>query len=236
MNLRVFDTTKDLLAAAARTIEQRVAKADRSSIAISGGSTPKPLYEMLGSPPHRDTLAKKAITWVVVDERWVPITDPQSNAAMIERTLFRDGLSPAHRFLPFRTDLTDPAASASQFEQRWRDFSIGDLDIVLLGMGDDGHTASLFPDTPVLAVQDRIAAHVFVPRLNQARVTLTLPAIRAAKLRIVLAAGESKAPRLREVRDGVRLPITLATEGEIETWWFVDRAAAAEVGDGRNFK
>jgi 6-phosphogluconolactonase len=230
MNLRIFDTTADLIAAAARTIDQRVAGTDKASVAISGGSTPKPLYEMLGSSPYREKLAKTPITWVVVDERWVPITDPQSNAAMIERTLFREGLSPSHRFLPFRTDLPEPRASVDDFERNWRSMSIDTLDIVLLGMGDDGHTASLFPDTPVLDVNDGIAADVFVPRLNQSRVTLTLPAIRAAKLRIVLAAGASKAKVIREVRDGVPYPIARATEGEIETWWFLDRAAAAETG------
>ena len=234
MNLRIFESTKDLIAAAARTIEQRVAGREKASIAISGGSTPKPLYEMLATSPHRETLAKTAITWVVVDERFVPITDPQSNEAMIRRTLFREGVSPTHRFLAFRTDVDTPALSAAQFEAQWQAMGLGELDIILLGMGDDGHTASLFPDTPVLGVEDRIAADVFVPRLNQSRVTLTLPAIRSAKLRMVLAAGESKAPILRQVRDGVRYPIALATGGEIETWWFIDRAAAAEVGDSRN--
>jgi 6-phosphogluconolactonase len=234
MNLRIFESTKDLIASAARTIEQRLSGRDSAAIAISGGSTPKPLYEMLAASPHRETLAKIAITWVVVDERFVPITDPQSNAAMIQRTLFGEGMSPSHRFLSFRTDVETPARSATEFEERWRSLGLGNLDIILLGMGDDGHTASLFPDTPVLGVQDRIAADVFVPRLNQSRVTLTLPVIRAAKLRIVLAAGESKAPILREVRDGVAYPIALATGGEIETWWFIDRAAAAEVAEPRN--
>ena len=98
-----------------------------------------------------------------------------------------------------------------------------------LGCGDDGHTASLFPGTPVLDVEDRIASAVFVPRLDQWRVTLTMPVIRAAKLRIVLATGESKAKIIREVREGVPHPIALATEG-VETWWFVDRAAAGMVG------
>ena len=99
------------------------------------------------------------------------------------------------------------------------------MDMVLLGMGDDGHTASLFPGTPVLEVTDRIAAEVFVPRMNQWRVTITLPVIRAAGLRMVLAAGESKRPILEDVRRGVDHPIVRAT-ADLESWWFVDRAAA----------
>lgn len=229
MNLRIFDSTEDLVRAAARTIVQRAGGVDRAAIAISGGSTPKPMYEILGSGAEAGELAKTAITWVVVDERYVPISDPQSNEAMIQRTLFAYGMSPSHRFLPFRTELNDPAKTAAQFESEWRDHAIDALDIAVLGMGDDGHTASLFPGTTALDAADRIATAVFVPRLDQWRVTLTAPVLRAAKLRIVLAAGASKAEKLREVRDGADYPITRVTGGDIETWWFVDRAAAANL-------
>src|SRR6185436_21142812 len=153
MNLRIFDTVDELVRAAARTIVQRVEGLESASIALSGGSTPKPLYELLGAPPWRDALAKTAITWVLVDERYVPLDDPQSNAGMIQRTLFANGMSPSHRFVRFRTELNDPEATAIEFEKEWPG---GDLDLVLLGCGDDGHTASLFPGTPVLAVEDRI--------------------------------------------------------------------------------
>ncbi len=91
---------------------------------------------------------------------------------------------------------------------------------MLLGIGDDGHTASLFPGTPVLDVEDRIAAEVFVPKLEQWRVTITKPVIRAATLRLVLVAGESKARIIREVREGVDHPIAMVTRG-VETWWLV---------------
>ena len=99
------------------------------------------------------------------------------------------------------------------------------FDLILLGLGPEGHTASLFPGTEVLQVKDRIAAEVFVPRLNAWRVTITKPAIRAAKLRIVIVAGESKRELLRQIRDGADYPIAQATRG-VETWWLIDRAAA----------
>lgn len=226
MNLRIFDNAGDLVRGAAETLRQRLRGKERAAVALSGGSTPKPLYELLGGPPYREELAKTNIVWVVVDERYVPLDDPQSNAAMIERTLFRDGLSEGHAFLRFRTELNDPAQTARQFESEWRRHTIDNLDIVLLGVGDDGHTASLFPGTPVLDVTDRIAVEVFVPRLDQWRVTITLPIIRDAGLRMVLAAGESKQPIIGDVRRGVDHPITRATAGEIESWWFVDGAAA----------
>ena len=225
MNLRIFDTVEELIRGAARTIVQQIDHRDRATIALSGGATPKPLYEILGGTTWRDELAKCAITWVVVDERYVPLDDPQSNAAMIDRTLFANGMLPSHRFLRFKAELNDPARTAAQFEQEWRDLGIEKLDVVLLGVGDDGHTASLFPGTPVLDVEDRIAAEVFVPKLDQWRVTITKPVIRAATLRLVLAAGESKARILREIRDGADHPIALATRG-VETWWLVDALAA----------
>lgn len=210
MNLRIFDDLESLSHAAARTILQSGAK----SIALSGGSTPQRTYELLGEQLPED------VTWVLVDERYVPHDDPQSNAAMIERTLFARGVP--LRWLSFDTSLNDPAATARAFASR---FDVGPLDLVILGCGDDGHTASLFPGTPVLEETERLASEVYVPRLEQWRVTLTLPVIREAKLRIVLATGESKARIIREMAEGVPHPIALATTG-VETWWFVDRAAA----------
>jgi len=215
MNLRVFDTIDDLIRSAARTLMQRIDGGARS-IGLSGGSTPKPLYELLG---QSDELQQKPITWVVVDERYVPIDHPESNAGMIEKTLKPE------RLLRFKTEIGDPARTAEEFEREWRALQIDRLDIVLLGIGDDGHTASLFPGTEVLAVEDRIAAAVHVPKLNAWRVTLTKPVIRAAGLRIVLATGASKRPILEEVRAGAEYPIALVTR-EVETWWFIDRHAA----------
>lgn len=228
MNFRIFDSRDDLTRAAAGTIVQRAAASESISIALSGGNTPAPLYELLGSSPARETLAEKRVTWVVVDERCVPITDPQSNAGMIDRTLFGGGMSKAHQFLHFRTEFHEPSRSAIEFERVWRDLGLQELDVVILGLGEDGHTASLFPGTPVVDIEDRIASEVFVPCLNSWRVTLTMPIIRAAKLRIVLAAGASKREVIRQVREGADYPIARATAGDIESWWFTDRAAMAE--------
>jgi 6-phosphogluconolactonase len=216
VNLRVFEDLEDLSSAAVRAIRDSGAR----TIGLTGGSTPKRAYEILS-----DSLPQDA-TWVLIDERYVPMTDPQSNAAMIERTLFARGVPP--RWLRFETELNDPAGTARVFEDEWKKLGIEQLDLVLLGCGDDGHTASLFPGTAVLAVEDRIASEVFVPRLDQWRVTITMPVIRAAKQRIVLASGAGKAKALREVRDGVAHPITLATQG-LDTWWLVDREAAGEL-------
>jgi len=224
MNLRIFDTLDDLTAATARTILQRVAGGART-IALSGGSTPKPLYALLGRSAE---LREAPIVWVVVDERYVPIEHPESNAGMMEQTLFAGGMAPAHRFLRFRTELDDPAATARAFEDEWRELGLGELDLVLLGVGDDGHTASLFPGTAVLQVEDRIASEVFVPRLNAWRVTITRPVIRAAKARLVLVGGASKRPILEQVRAGADYPIAQVTKDTPDTWWLVTKDAAPE--------
>jgi 6-phosphogluconolactonase len=216
MNLRIFDTFDDLTAASARTVLQRVEGGART-IALSGGATPRPLYALLG---QNDALREQPITWVVVDERYVPLDHPESNAGMMEQTLF------AHRFLRFKTELNDPAATARAFEDEWRALGIEQLDLVLLGVGDDGHTASLFPGTPVLEVEERIAAEVFVPRLDAWRVTITKPVIRAAKSRLVIVNGASKRPILEQLRAGADYPIAQATRDTPDTWWLVTREAA----------
>src|SRR5258708_1179065 len=150
---------------------------------------------------------------------------------MIGKTLFADGMTPGHRFLPFRTDFPDPHESPTRFEKEWHSLGLQQLDIVLLGVGEDGHTASLFPGTEALAVEDRIAVANFVPRLDMWRVTITKPVIRQAKLRIIIADGEGKRQIIRELRGGADYPVAQATGGEIETWWFVDRAALEETAE-----
>jgi 6-phosphogluconolactonase len=217
MNIRVFDDLEPLSQAAARTVLQRASAASRTVIALSGGSTPKRTYELL-----RGRLYDREVVWVLVDERYVPLDHPRSNARMIQEALFPDGIAPAHRFLHFDTSHADPVASADEFSARWQSAGVDRIDVAILGCGDDGHTASLFPGVPV--AEAGIASAVHVPQQNEWRVTLTMPVIRDAALRMVLAAGASKAPILRDVRAGVEHPVALATRG-VDSWWFVDRAA-----------
>jgi 6-phosphogluconolactonase len=220
MNLRIFDTPEDLSRGAARMIVDQVRNGARS-IAVSGGSTPQPIYRLLADD---EELRSASIIWIVVDERYVPYDDPQSNAGMLQRTLFANGMSPQHKLLAFRTDLP-PDECVADFESQFTALALDRVDLVTLGMGDDGHTASLFPGTPVLDIDDRIAASVFVPKLDMWRLTITKRTIRDAKLRAVLVAGASKRPVLEQVRDGAEFPIALATNG-VETWWLLDKDAA----------
>jgi 6-phosphogluconolactonase len=222
MNLRIFDTVDDLIQAAARSVTQKIAAGGEPfRIALSGGSTPPPVYELLAGQ-----FAERRVDWIVGDERCVAMNSPQSNAGMIERTLFRNGMSERHRFFRFRTELIDPALIADDFEEQWRTAGIERLDLAIQGMGEDGHTASLFPGTTALAVRDRIATSVHVPRLDSWRVTLTMPVLQASASMIVLAAGASKREVIAKIREGATdYPIVEATTPVVDCWWFADGEA-----------
>jgi 6-phosphogluconolactonase len=229
LNLRRFDSVTELTIGTADAIVRIVEKLGGGVVSLSGGTTPPPIYALLGEGERRERLAAHRVIWVVGDERFVPQDDARSNAGMIRRTLFANGIAASHSFLDFRTDRGEPDAVAVDFEERWRELKIERIDCCILGVGDDGHTASLFPGTDVLMVEDRVASAVWVEKLNMWRLTTTLPVIRGASNRFVLAAGDSKREILRRVDAGDEMPIVAATRGEGETWWFVDRAAAPEI-------
>jgi 6-phosphogluconolactonase len=229
MNFRIFDSLADLQHAAARDLLRRAARSSPFRVALSGGTTPEPLYRLLGSAPLRDELAPLEIDWIVGDERCVPIDDPASNAGMISRTLFAQGVPEKHRFLRFPTEEGDPEWIAAGFERAWKERGIDRLDLAIQGMGEDGHTASLFPGTPILEVRDRIAAPVYVPRLDSWRVTLTLPVLQQSASVLVLVAGAGKRAVIDALRAGATdFPIARLTGAVEDTWWFADRAAAGQ--------
>ena len=225
MNFRVFDSGDELTAGAARAIVDAIPRDRRSVVALSGGNTPKPIYAALGSEPLCRELESREIIWVTGDERYVPQEDPASNSGMIRSTLFAYGVADRHSFLRFETESGDPPEVVRFFEEMWRSLKIERIDLAILGMGDDGHTASLFPGTTALDVQDRIATEVWVPKFDMWRLTLTLPVLQHAAKRFILAAGSNKKDLIRRVEEGEPFPIRRAIEGEGETWWFVDKDA-----------
>ena len=225
MNLRIFESAEYLAHGAAEAIARRIERDGARVIALSGGGTPKPVYKLLGSGELRDRISEFDVVWVIGDERFVPPNSEDSNRRMIEETLFAAGVPNGHRLLPFDTTRPDAAAAAHRFEEEWRELGYPQLDLAVLGVGDDGHTASLFPETTALDATERIAVEVHVPRLDSWRLTLSLPLLHDAKARFVLAAGEAKRTVLQRVLAGEDLPIARATLHVDQTWWFVDRAA-----------
>jgi 6-phosphogluconolactonase len=172
---------------------------DRAQIALSGGTTPAAAYRLL----NREHLPWNRVDVVLGDERWVPPSDPASNAGMLAQTLLAaDGPGAGARFHPVPTELASPEASAEAFERHVRQLCPGDppvFDVMLLGLGEDGHTASLFPGSVATTVCDR-AVTVGVGK-GLERITLTAPVLSAARHVLILVSGSGKRQALRRLLD-----------------------------------
>jgi 6-phosphogluconolactonase len=240
--IRVYPDLESLSRAAAALIVTQanlaVAARGRFSVALAGGATPRRTYELLAAPPLMDQAPWDRVHVFWGDERCVPPDAPRSNARMAKEAWLDRVPIPGHQIHPI-TCAQDPAAAARDYEARLREFFAGApprLDLVLLGLGHDGHTASLFPGTTVLEEQERWAAAVYVPEGDLYRVTLTAPLINQAARVAFLVAGGAKAKILREVlhglRDPARLPAQLIRPHHGELLWLTDLAAAAQLPVG----
>ena len=228
-------------AAAALLVTQAnlaVAARGRFSVALSGGTTPRRTYELLAAPPWVDQGPWGRVHVFWGDERCVPLTDPRSNARLAKEAWLDRVPIPADQIHPLNC-ARDPADAARQYEAQLREFFAGQpprLDLVLLGLGDDGHTASLFPGAPVLKEGERWAAAVCLAEPDLHRVTLTAPLINQAAMVAFLVAGKSKAGVLREVLHGPydpeRLPAQLIQPQPGKLFWLTDQEAAALVPAG----
>jgi 6-phosphogluconolactonase len=207
------------------------------AIALSGGSTPKRLYQLLAASPLREAMPWERVHLFWGDDRFVPWDDPNSNYGMARDAMIAHVPIPPNNVhgIPF----SDSAAVAAQeYERALKSYYGGDtldptrplFDVVLLGMGPDGHTASLFPGKPALEERHHWATEVPEPGLNPfiPRVTLTYPALDSAKSAAFVAAGADKMAMMRRVLAGEReLPSAhIGPVGELV--WFVDRAARGE--------
>ncbi|MFI5272646.1 MAG: 6-phosphogluconolactonase [Ktedonobacterales bacterium] len=211
----------------------------RFSVALSGGNTPRALHALLATLPMREQVPGEIVQFFWGDDRCVTPDDPESNYRMARETLL-DYIpinpSQVHRIA---TEMTDPAAAAALYAgELRRDFHLqpGQLprfDLIYLGMGGDGHTASLFPHTAALGETDRLVVANAVPKLGVNRITLTVLVINSAANVAFLVAGADKAPALAAVLDGPHAPdeypsqLIHPTGGEL--YWFVDRPAAAQL-------
>lgn len=236
----VYDDAVAVAGGAAVSIAERAREAIEArglfTLALSGGSTPRKVYELLAGEDFRKEMDWTNVHVFFGDERMVPPDHAESNYRMASESLLSHVAIPPENV--HRIDgVGDAAANASAYEREMRglfgDLEWPRLDLVLLGMGDDGHTASLFPGTEALKEQRLWVAPNWVEKLGAWRVTLTVPVINAARHVTFLVTGADKAARLREVlkgeRDPSRLPAQLIrpTDGTLE--WFVDRAAAARL-------
>lgn len=238
-NILVFDDADEVARGAAdRFVEIAqavIAARGRFSVALSGGSTPRLTYELLATDEYRDRVSWASVHIFFGDERCVPPTHPDSNYRMACEAMI--SLLPIPPQNTHRMRCEDgPVAGARLYEQELRSFFDGAaawprFDLVLLGIGEDGHTASLFPGTPALAEQQAWVVANRVEKLKTFRITLTAPAINHAAHIVFMVTGIGKAERLVEVlnglRDPERLPAQMIQPVEGSLTWLVDRAAAS---------
>ncbi|MFO7292211.1 MAG: 6-phosphogluconolactonase [Acidimicrobiia bacterium] len=230
MQVIVHSDPESLAEAAADFIAGAVDSApDRFSLGLAGGSTPLATYRVLRG---RDLDWHKVDAWMS-DERWVPLDHPECNGHQAATALM-DHVG-ARFFRPRWAPWLTPADSAAHFEATLRSLHPdGRADLILLGMGDDGHTASLFPGTAALdAPESRWYVDNYVPKLDAHRLTATYRFLRAAHRILFLVTGEAKAPALRQVlepADGEEvLPARGVLGGDAEVIWMVDEAAASQL-------
>lgn len=213
-----------------------VKQSGRFTVAFSGGSTPRDLYRALAAPPFREAVPWPRVHCFWGDERCVPPDHPESNYRGAHEALLARVPVPADQVHRIEAELPDPATAADRYAATLaRTFALRPgafprFDLILLGMGADGHTASLFPGAPALAEAERPVAAVYVERLKAYRVTLTPPVLRRAAMVLFLVAGTDKAETLREVLEGAyrpdRYPSQLLRQAEGRVTWLLDRAAA----------
>jgi 6-phosphogluconolactonase len=241
MEFKVFETPADVARAAAQHFVEQSQEAVRRSngfaVALSGGFTPKLLYELLANPnePFRQQIPWNKTFFFFTDERNVPPDHPESNYRMAYEAMFAH----APKTTVLRMLGEKPAAQAAEdYEDILNelfDEDVPDLDLIFLGLGEDGHTASLFPHSPALQEKERLVVAPWVEKLNAYRITLTLPVLNNGQSTVFLVTGASKATILREVISANKKPdeadINLypaqaisPTNGAVS--WLVDKAAA----------
>lgn len=234
--LRILD---ELAQAAAEEITRSAEEASsrgRFTIALSGGSTPKPVYRLLAEEPYRDRIAWDRVHVFWVDERHVPPDHPDSNFGMAHDALLSRVPIPTDNIHRIRSEKPDAERAAEEYG--WTLRSAFDLDegqwprfdLVLLGLGADGHTASLFPGSDAVRERSRLAIAPWVSSLGAYRITLTVPVLNHAALVLFLVSGEEKAEALHTVLEGDyqpdRFPAQAVRPEEGRLLWLVDRAAA----------
>ena len=216
---------------------QAIASSRRATLALSGGSTPKALYELLAAPEWRDRMEWDKLHLFLGDERYVPPDHPDSNFGMANKAMISKVPIPPQNVHRVLTELPSAEEAASNYERVLREaFATNktpQFDIMLLGLGENGHTASLFPHTTVLKDNAHIFASVWVEEVNAYRLTLTAPVINFSKNIIFMISGASKAHVLKEILYGPyepeRLPAQLIKPVSGSLLWVVDQAAAAEL-------
>jgi 6-phosphogluconolactonase len=231
----------------ARLADQYVVGSGRFTVALSGGSTPRAMFSLLAEAPFADTVPWASIYFFWGDERCVPPDHADSNYRMARETLLAKVPVPAENVFRIPAELPEPERAAQEYAETLRGFfarqpsasgtaplaGFPRFDLIFLGMGPDGHTASLFPGTAALGVSDQTVVANYVEKFKAHRVTLTAPAINNARNVTFVVAGPDKAEALAEVLEGEHrpelYPSQLIHPHHGSLLWMVDEAAAARL-------
>jgi 6-phosphogluconolactonase len=241
MTLNIFNSENEVLDALAahfvKLAEDTIAAKGKFTVALSGGSSPKKLYELLASTIYADSVAWDKVFFFFGDERNVPQTDKDSNYLMAKKALFAPlAIHPSNIFAIDTT--LEPKEAAEDYQEVIEQFFDEDelsFDLVLLGLGDNSHTASLFPYTPVLHDRTPGVKEVWLEDQQVYRITLNAPLINEAQHIVFLVYGEGKAIAVHHVleddEDIENYPAQLIEPIVGEIQWFLDEAAAELLKD-----
>jgi len=230
-DLRVFQDAHDAAVHCAAQVLQHLRDSPRSTLAISGGTSPKPMFEVFAAAPF--DWNRVQLFWV--DERCVPPTDSQSNFKLANDAWLAPAKFPASNIHRVQTE-REPDDAAEVYADELRlvfGEGIPSFDVIHRGMGPDAHTASLFPGEPLIDDRTGLAGAVFVEKLNSHRVSLLPAVLLAAKHTVLLVTGADKAQPLANVlygpHDPKRFPCQLTERDGGEVAWFLDPAASAKI-------
>lgn len=225
MELVVYESPEESAVGAAQRIVDLLSEGDDGfTLGLAGGTTPKATYEALRG---RATGWQRVDAWLS-DERWVPPDHERSNGRMAAEALMDHVDARFHR--PHWSEFIEASDSAAHYEAKVRSIHQGKRpDLILLGMGKDGHTASLFPGSDALEENSRLFVANTIPETGEQRLSSTYPLLWSAQRLLVMVTGQAKAPALRDAFEGGPVPVARIGEGDAEVEWHVDQAAASQL-------
>jgi 6-phosphogluconolactonase len=233
MSIHIFKTVQEQIKAMAdyfvTVAQESIALRGEFNVVLSGGSSPQKLYELLASPAYKQKVDWEKVNFFFGDERYVPANDPENNALMVKRALFDPLNISASKIFSVDTSLSPSDAAKTYAETIINYFKVQEarFDLILLGLGDNSHTASLFPDTPVLSEKSASVKEVFLKQQNVYRITMTAPLINQARHIAFLVYGEAKAKAVKHVLEDEPNPYRYPAQLIHEAQWFMDELAAS---------
>jgi 6-phosphogluconolactonase len=242
--IKIYENVEALSVAVAELFLEKaclaVAERGRFIVSLAGGQTPRNIYEILGKPPYSTNIPWQKVHVFWGDERYVMLDDIRSNQLMGRKAFLDHVPIPQEQIHPILCK-SSPQQAAQEYEQVIASTFLQEkpqFDFIFLGLGSDGHTASLFPNTPILNETDHWVGHVYLPEQDSHRVTLTAPLINQGKTIVFLVTGDNKAEIVHEVLEGPldsqRLPSQMIAPQQGDLYWFMDRGASKLLSEEKN--